>query len=98
MKQRVPSQSAFDPSVHLSVTDIAVDCQHDRVRADQDVEDGPFPNGSHYLLEQDGLCPVAALLSYLAKRGLAPGPLFRFDDGRPLTRLALVWCPRCGQR
>ena len=35
-------------------------------------------------------CPAAALLSYLAKRGLAPGPLFRFDDGRPLTRLALV--------
>ena len=91
----VPSQSAFDPSVHLSVADIAVDCQHNprvvSVRIKMSKTD-PFRRGvSIFLGKTDSdLCPVAALLSYLAKRGLAPGPLFRFDDGRPLTRLALV--------
>ena len=36
----------------------------------------------------DELCPVAALLAYLAIRGDSAGPLFRFGDGRPLTRSA----------
>ena len=36
------------------------------------------------------LCPVAAVLSYLAARPSAPGPLFVFQDGRPLSRPKLV--------
>ena len=36
------------------------------------------------------LCPVAALLSYIALRGLHPGPLFTSREGIPLTRQALV--------
>ena len=32
------------------------------------------------------LCPVAAMLGYLVQRGSAPGPLFVFNDGHPLTR------------
>ena len=36
------------------------------------------------------LCPVAAVLSYLVVRGMGEGPLFRFRDGRALTRSALV--------
>ena len=32
------------------------------------------------------LCPVAALLSYIEKRGLDPGPLSRLEDKCPLTR------------
>ena len=31
------------------------------------------------------ICPVAAVLSYLVKRGPTPGPLFTFNDGRYLT-------------
>jgi len=34
----------------------------------------------------DALCPVAALLAYLAVRGGEYGPLFRLKDGRSLTR------------
>ena len=34
----------------------------------------------------DELCPVSALIAYLAVRGGAPGPLFRLQDGRSLTR------------
>ena len=32
------------------------------------------------------LCPVAALTAYLAVRGGGPGPFFRTEEGRPLTR------------
>lgn len=36
------------------------------------------------------LCPVAAILSYIALQGPGAGPLFRFGDGHPLTWQRLV--------
>ena len=36
------------------------------------------------------MCPVAALLACIHSRGTDAGPLFRFEDGIPLTRAALV--------
>ena len=30
------------------------------------------------------LCPVSALLAYMLMRGKGPGPLFIFQDGKPL--------------
>ena len=36
------------------------------------------------------LCPVAAVLAFMAIRGPGPGPLFRFSDGKPLTCSRLV--------
>ena len=36
------------------------------------------------------LCPVTAVLDYLLARGAGPGPLFRFKNGKPLTRAWLV--------
>lgn len=36
------------------------------------------------------ICPVKALLGYLAVRGMSPGPLFRFVDGSPLSHVGLV--------
>ena len=36
------------------------------------------------------LCPVTAVLSYLVARGSGPGPLFKWEDGRFLTREAFV--------
>ena len=38
----------------------------------------------------NALCPVAAMLSYMSVRGGAEGPLFRFKDGRLLTRERFV--------
>ena len=35
--------------------------------------------------DDEELCPVAALLAYLAVRGGAEGPLFRLQDGRYMT-------------
>ena len=36
------------------------------------------------------ICPVQAIISFLAVRNPAPGPLFMFQSGRPLTRNSLV--------
>ena len=36
------------------------------------------------------MCPVVAMLRYLAVRGVDDGPLFRMKEGSPLTRVALV--------
>ena len=36
------------------------------------------------------LCPVAAILAYMAICPSVPGPLFIFKDGSPLTRERLV--------
>ena len=39
---------------------------------------------------QSDLCPVAAMLAYLAVRGINVGPLFQFANGRPLTHQRVV--------
>ena len=38
----------------------------------------------------DDLCPVQALLDYLNVRGDAPGALFRWQDGSPLSQTRFV--------
>ena len=44
-----------------------------------------------YLGLVDGpICPVKALLSFLSVSGEAPGPLFTWMDGTPLSREGLV--------
>ena len=62
-----------------------------RVRIKQSKTD-PFRKGVDLFLGRTGsdICPVAALLSYLACRGPRPGPLFIFADGRLLTRRRFV--------
>ena len=32
------------------------------------------------------LCPVAAVVAYMAGRGARPGPFFIAEDGTPLTK------------
>ena len=36
------------------------------------------------------LCPVAAFMSYLVMIGDRPGPLFQWDDQRPLSKIKVV--------
>ena len=52
----------------------------------------PFREGAdiHIQRTNNNLCPVAALLAWLVKRGNAPGPLFHFASGTPLTRAKFV--------
>jgi len=39
---------------------------------------------------QRRLCPVEAILSFLVLRGTGPGPLFKFENGKFLTRAKVV--------
>ena len=91
----VPSRAAYDPSVHLSVEDVAIDSRAApsiiRLRLKQSKTD-PFRRGVdiHLGKTDSDLCPVTAVLAYLAIRGSAPGPLFLFRDGATLSRGRLV--------
>ena len=86
----VPSDSGYDPDVHLSLHDVAVDNPRVpstvRIRIKQSKTD-PFRKGIDLFVGRtSSLCPVSALLQYLHTRGTSPGPLFQYRDGRPLTR------------
>ena len=52
----------------------------------------PFRQGVTIFMGKTGcdLCPVAAVLAFLAMRGPGEGPLFRFESGEALTRPQLV--------
>ena len=52
----------------------------------------PYGKGITLFVEMTGslLCPVAAVLAYLAIRPSTPGPLFLLSSGVPLTRETFV--------
>lgn len=79
----------------LTVGDIAVDDRENPsmvcIRLKQSKTD-PFRHGVDIYLGRTGrdLCPVAALLAFMAVRPAGIGPLFVFENGTPLTRDRLV--------
>ena len=87
--------STFDPEIHLSVQDLQVDCLLNpsclKIHIKCSKTD-PFRSGCDIYLGKGNsdLCPLAAISSYLHVRGEAPGPLFLFRDGRPLSRQILA--------
>ena len=90
-----PSVNSFDPAWHLTPMDIAVDdlqspsliqislkgSKTDQARQGINLFIGRTNNE---------LCPIAAMLAYLAARGFDQGPLFQTEDRQPLTRAKLV--------
>ena len=91
----VPAAQAYDLTSHLSPQDIAVDSHYNpsviRVRIKKSKTD-QFGQGTYVYIGKTNtdLCPVAAILTYMAARGMAPGPLFILQDGSHLTREKLV--------
>ena len=87
----VPSQSEYDPAAHLSPSDVSVDNVFEPslvyVTIKQSKTD-PYRKGATVCLAKaaNELCPVLALLPYLALRGDQPGPLFILQDLTFLTR------------
>ena len=71
--------------------DISVDCTENpqviRVRIKASKTD-PFRVGTDIFMGRtdNDLCPVAAVLAFMALRG--PGPFFCFSDGKPLRLVA----------
>ena len=91
----VPSDTAYDEGVHLNFSDVSVDSytnpQVIKVRIKASKTD-PFRLGVDVFLgrTQKSLCPVTTVLCYLQQRGPEAGPLFKFSDGKPLTRPRFV--------
>ena len=90
-----PSETEFDPAVHLAFGDVAVDDPANptlvRVTLKQSKTD-QYRRGVDVFLGRtyNDLCPVAALLAYIAVRGGGDGPLFKFGNGRFLTRARFI--------
>ena len=89
-----PSNSRFQDHM-LAPRDVAVHSHHHpsmvlvllrRSKTD------PFGQGMTVFVGRTAhaICPVAAILCYLAQRGSEHGPLFRFEDGSSLSRQRLV--------
>ena len=85
----VYEDGGYDKSVHLGVDDASIDSPSSpsvvRVRIKQSKTD-PFRQGVDLFLGRTHT--DLAILGYLVVRGA--GPLFRFADGRPLTRSRFV--------
>ena len=90
-----PEKEKFDSAVHLSFKDIAVDNATDPKVISVCIKKSktdPFRQGVTIFLGRTDavICPVAALLAYLARRGSGDGPLFRFENWQPMMRSRLV--------
>lgn len=83
--------SSFSPQVHLSLANVSVD-KHPVpdavfIRLNKSKTDQFHKGCSIVLARSDcAICPVAALMTYLQRRGNDSGPLFHFVDKCPLTR------------
>ena len=87
----IPQEGLYDPSCHLSLQDIAVDIRDTPRLMQVDLKQSktdPFRQGvTLYLGATDStICPIKAVLSYLAIRGGHAGPLFLSQSGKGLTR------------
>ena len=89
------SSKDFDPATVLSVNDVSVDDLSNprllRIHLKVSKTD-PYRAGVDIFLARtdDDLCPVAAMLAWLVRRGKTPGPLFRLLPGKYLTHSQLV--------
>ena len=91
----VPSEMAYDAGAHLNFADVAIDDPKNptlmRIRLKASKTD-PFRNGVDVYLgrTRNQLCPIEAMLAFLAIRGNKQGFLFTFADGRLLTKERFV--------
>lgn len=87
----VPSEAAYDSGTHLNMADISVDSIENpsvvkvRIKASKTDQ---FRRGVDIYVGRthNQLCPVEALMTYVARRGKQQGPFFRFEDNRLLTK------------
>ena len=93
----VMNSESFDATKDLTPEDIAIDNIANpkvlRVHLRHSKTD-PFREGAELFVARTNneLCPVAAMLSWLVRRGNSSGPLFLFQSGKPLTRSSFVSC------
>lgn len=85
-EMNAPTQTSHDPAVNLCFQNVSVDNQAAPqvifLTIKQSKTDQLQSGNIVHLANNTVLCPVAALLAYLASRGDKPGPLFVFHDGK----------------
>ena len=87
----ISSPNHLDPSKDLLLSDIALDNRESpsliQITLKQSKGD-QFRKGEKIYVGRTthAVCPVHALVQYLARRGHTPGPLFSFSDSKWLTR------------
>ena len=91
----VPDGVQYQASSHLLLPDFVLDRSSTQWWITLTIKTSKtdqFRHGTQVILGSTGsdLCPVGALLDYLARRGGSPGPLFRLQDGGPLHRATFV--------
>lgn len=85
----------FDPNSHLSIRDISLDSLANPQKVQIHLKRSKTDQWGHgfqvYLGRTDShLCPVKALLTYVAARGFKEGPLFINRDGSPFSQQQLI--------
>ncbi len=96
----IPSDHEFDPAVHLTRSDIAIDNKvNPRVMQVflKQSKTELFRQGIMLYLGKAGteICMVTTVLAYVVVGSRQEGLLFRYQDGRYLTRQRLVTEFRC---
>ena len=91
----VPSDTTFDDKVHLTVDDISVNDTTNPLWLKLHLKASktdPYRRGVDIVVGRTNtkLCPMAAVLAYLAIRDSSPGFLFKCQDGRLLTKSRFV--------
>ena len=87
----IPSQSQFDPNLYLTLSDITLDSRHSPQIIQVNIKQSktnPFHRGITLSMGRTGhnICPVKAIVPFLAARGKGPGPLFQLQNQQMLTR------------
>jgi hypothetical protein len=83
--------NAYDSTRHLSVSDVSVDSYTNPSMIAISIKlskTDQFGSGTTIYLGRtsNAICPVSAMLQYLAVRPTGDGPLFVTDRGAPLTK------------
>ena len=91
----VEKEDEYDPTAHLSYGDLAVDNPTAPTAISIMIKKSKTDQGRKGVKvfigkTSDDLCPVTALLSYLALRGAEPGPLFCWESGISLSKSKFV--------
>ena len=91
----VPRDNDYDPNTHLSLGDLQADHKSQPSTISLLIKQSKTDQtrkGVTVVISKTGdeLCPVSALLHYLALRGNKPGPLFQWEDGSPLSKPRFV--------
>ena len=91
--------NSFDPNINLAWGDVTIDNATSpstvRIHLKQSKTDQLRKGAYVYIGKTNSkLCPVSAILTYMASRGPTQGPFFKFKDKTPLTKAKfsyLIW-------